>query len=212
MQKGGFASAILGSGAIVLLAASAIAQAAPSSARVTFIDRDAGVIFLNNGDAVTAPAGFDLAALTVGMAVTVTYDDAGNAPFAATALTTGTAALASAAPPAAPAAAPDPAPDALMAELMAEGRTVYGRNCSPCHGAEGQGQPAGQGAAPPLAGSTFLTADMFVVRQILYGAGAYMPAFSNFTDRQVAAVVTYARNSFGNAYGILTEAAVAANR
>src|SRR5687768_607384 len=192
MQKGGFASAILGSGAIALIAASAIAiaQAAPSSARVTFIDRDAGVIFLNNGDAVRAPAGFDLASLTVGMAVTVTYDNAGNAPFAATALTAGAAAVAAAAP----AAAPAPAPDALLAELMTEGRTLYGRNCSACHGADGQGQPPGQGAAPPLAGSAFLSADMFVVRQVLYGGGAYMPAFSNFTDRQVAAVVTYARN------------------
>ena|SRR5688572_17597639 len=210
MQKRGFASAILGSGAIVLIAASAIAiaQTAPSSVRVTFVDRDAGVIFLNNGDAVTAPAGFNLASLVVGMAVTVTYDNAGNAPFAATALATATTAPAAAAP----AAAADPAPDALMAELIAEGRTVYGRNCSPCHGAEGQGQPPGQGAAPPLAGSTFLSADLFVVRQVLYGAGAYMPAFSNFTDRQVAAVVTYARNSFGNSFGVLTEAAVAANR
>jgi mono/diheme cytochrome c family protein len=152
MQKRGFASAVLGMGAVVLVAASAIAIAQPAPA---------------------TPA-----------------------------------------PPATPEtpAAPDPALEALKAELIAEGRTVYSRNCSPCHGGEGQGQPPGQGAAPPLAGSTFLSADMFVVRQVLYGGGAYMPAFSNFTDRQVAAVVTYARNSFGNSFGVLTEAAVAANR
>lgn len=125
-------------------------------------------------------------------------------------------AIAQPAPPAAPAAAAAPAPDpalaALMTELMAEGAILYGRNCSGCHGAEGQGQPPGQAAAPRLVGSSFLAADMFLVRQVLYGGGAYMPAFSNFTDRQVAAVGTYARNSFGNAFGILTEAAVAANR
>lgn len=149
MHKGGFASAILGMGAVVLVAASAIAIAQP-------------------------------------------------------------------APPATPAAPATPAPDlaaeALMAELMAEGATIYGRNCSSCHGAQGQGQPAGQAAAPPLAGSSFLAADMFFVRQVLYGGGAYMPAFGNFTDRQVAAVGTYTRSSFGNAFGILTEAAVASNR
>jgi mono/diheme cytochrome c family protein len=145
MQKVGFASAILGMGAIVLVAASAIAIAQP-------------------------------------------------------------------APPATPAAPEDPAMVALMAELMAEGAPLYGRNCSGCHGAEGQGQPPGQAAAPRLAGSSFVAADMFFVRQVLYGGGAYMPAFSNLTDRQVAAIGTYARNSFGNAFGILTEAAVTANR
>lgn len=118
-------------------------------------------------------------------------------------------AVAQPAPPATPA---DPALEALKAELIAEGAVLFGRNCAGCHGAQGQGQPPGQGAAPPLVGSSFLAADMFFVRQVLYGGGAYMPAFGTLTDRQVAAIGTYARNSFGNAFGILTEAAVAANR
>jgi len=36
-----------------------------------------------------------------------------------------------------------------------------------------------------------------------------MPAFPNLTDREIAAVATYIRNSWGNEYGIAREASVA---
>jgi mono/diheme cytochrome c family protein len=39
-----------------------------------------------------------------------------------------------------------------------------------------------------------------------------MPAFDTLTDRQIAAVATYIRNSFGNSYGIATEDEVAGFR
>lgn len=73
--------------AITVSLSATAAFALDATQRVTFIDREAGVIMLNNGDAVTAPAGFDLASLKVGLVVNVTYNNAGNAPFAATALT-----------------------------------------------------------------------------------------------------------------------------
>ena len=39
-----------------------------------------------------------------------------------------------------------------------------------------------------------------------------MPPFTNLTDREIAAVATYIRNSFGNNYGIATVEEVAKNR
>ncbi len=71
---------------------STVAFALDATQRVTFVDHDAGVIWLNNGDSITAPAGFDLATLKIGLEVNVTYDNAGTAPFTATALTVVTAA------------------------------------------------------------------------------------------------------------------------
>ena len=44
---------------------------------------------------------------------------------------------------------PDPEPDpALLAALMDGGATVYRSNCHGCHGADGEGQPPAQDAAP----------------------------------------------------------------
>jgi mono/diheme cytochrome c family protein len=39
-----------------------------------------------------------------------------------------------------------------------------------------------------------------------------MPPFNGLSDRQVAAVATYIRNSWGNEFGIVTEAQIAAYR
>jgi len=39
-----------------------------------------------------------------------------------------------------------------------------------------------------------------------------MPPFDSLTDREIAAVATYIRNSFGNNHGIATEEEVAENR
>jgi len=39
-----------------------------------------------------------------------------------------------------------------------------------------------------------------------------MPPFHDMTDREIAAVATYVRNSFGNKLGIATEEEVGGNR
>jgi cytochrome c2 len=109
-----------------------------------------------------------------------------------------------------PAPTPPPAADAgggddaaLLAALVREGGPVFRSNCVPCHGANAQG-----GAGPALAGNSFLASASAVANQITNG-GNYMPNFGQLSDRQIAAVATYVRNSFGNSYGVVTEAQVA---
>lgn len=98
----------------------------------------------------------------------------------------------------------DPDPQ-LFADLMDEGADVFADNCSFCHGAEGQGA-----GAPRLVGNDYIAANASTVGLILGGYESHgMPAFRFRLDvREVAAVATYIRNSWGNEYGITTEATV----
>ncbi|MCW5696842.1 MAG: cytochrome c [Bauldia sp.] len=105
-----------------------------------------------------------------------------------------------AAAPAAPAeeeAATPAADDPELARLMALGGPLYGSNCVPCHGAQGEG-----GSGPPLAGADLSDVGS-VAGQIIHG-GHFMPSFSYLTNDQVAAIGTFIRNSWGNEFGILT--------
>ena len=99
---------------------------------------------------------------------------------------------------------PDPA---LLADLMEEGEDVYERKaqCAFCHGSDGLGA-----GAPRLAGNTYVQANASLVGIILGGYESHgMPAFrSSLSIRDVAAVATYVRNSWGNDFGITTEATV----
>lgn len=88
-------------------------------------------------------------------------------------------------------------------EVMTQGAAVYQRQCSSCHGAEGQG-----GAGLPLTSNGFLGLTRPMLSQIVHG-GAYMPGFSSLTDSDLAAVATYIRNSFGNEFGPVTEEEIA---
>ena len=103
---------------------------------------------------------------------------------------------------------PDPA---LFAALMEEGDDIYHSvGCSSCHGNEGEG-----GIGPELAGNEILASATTIVGQILQPDEEHgqMPAFANELDnREVAAVATYIRNSWGNEFGIVTESTPAALR
>ncbi len=112
-------------------------------------------------------------------------------------------AAATATPPAAPVV--DPA--VLLAQLTREGAPLYRSNCVPCHGAAGQGGAAG----PMLAGYSGLASAGRVANQIVNGSN-YMPAFGHLSNREIAALGTYVRNTWGNAFGVVTEADVAAAR
>lgn len=115
------------------------------------------------------------------------------------------AAAAPATPAPAP-AAPDPA--VLMAALMSEGQLNYTRNCQGCHGDQGQG-----GAGEPLVHSPVVQRAGGTINQILQGSPAHgMPPFDRLSDREVAGIATFIRNSWGNDYGIVTEANVAQSR
>lgn len=91
----------------------------------------------------------------------------------------------------------------LKAALMAEGQAVFGAECTTCHGADGTSD-----VGPALAGNTSMAVTDFVIKRLLQGV-ADMPAFaSSLTDRQIAAVGTFVRNSWENAHGVVHEADV----
>jgi mono/diheme cytochrome c family protein len=68
--------------------------------------------------------------------------------------------------------------------------------CFACHGEMGYG-----GAGPTFRGDKLLAAGDYVVGQILIGRGI-MPSYAHkLDDREIAAVATYVRNSWGNKFG-----------
>ena len=97
---------------------------------------------------------------------------------------------------------------AAPASLMELGGKLYEQHCAQCHGADGKGQPP---AWPPLAGnlSVVAVAPDNAIHMVLSGGFAPstagnpqphgMPPFAQaLGDQDVAAVVTYIRQSWGN--------------
>lgn len=88
-----------------------------------------------------------------------------------------------------------------MDELMAQGETVYKAHCASCHQANGEGLP---GAFPAIAGSALATGDHAAHIDIVY-TGKPGSAMASFADRlsnsEMASVLTYQRNAFGNTVG-----------
>ena len=105
------------------------------------------------------------------------------------------------------AAADDPNKAWTQAELMAKGAAVYAANCVACHQASGKGVP---GAFPALDGSKLVTgpADPQLALVLNGKTGTAMPAWKQLSDTDIAAVVTYTRNSWGNKAGDVLPAAV----
>lgn len=100
--------------------------------------------------------------------------------------------------------------DADVDALMAEGARVFARICADCHGANGD--EARETHVAILADNSRLENERLVLRRVIHGSG-YMPAFgSALSDREVAAVATFVRNSWGNEYGLVGEEAAAAAR
>ena len=94
-------------------------------------------------------------------------------------------------------------------ELMTQGAKVYSTNCAACHGVTGAGVP---GAFPAMTGSPMVTeADKLAdhINIILNGkSGTAMQAFGKqLSDSDIAAVVTYERNAFGNNTGDVVQPA-----
>jgi len=85
-------------------------------------------------------------------------------------------------------------------DLMARGEKVYAQ-CAACHGATGAGVP---GVFPALKGSKIATGPVAAHLAIVMKgkAGTAMQAFAGqLNDADIAAVVTYERNAFGNNTG-----------
>ena len=103
-------------------------------------------------------------------------------------------------------------------ELMHHGREIYDRICAACHQPGGRGLP---GAFPALAGSKVvngplvdganrLVKDGHLDRVMNGKPGTAMQAFKQtLSDADIAAVVTYERNSFGNKMGDMVQPAQA---
>lgn len=101
-------------------------------------------------------------------------------------------------------------------ELMAAGKAAYDKNCAACHQPEGQGIPP---AFPALAGSKIVTGPLLSpegrlipdshVDRVLNGkAGTAMQAFkATLSDADLAAVITYECNAFGNNKGDMIQPA-----
>ena len=105
-----------------------------------------------------------------------------------------------------------------LAARMARGKAAYLGTCSTCHQLEGQGLAS---VFPPLAGSDYLMADKpRAIRVVLEGLQGpitvngqpfnnVMPPLANLTDHEIADVLSYVRNSFGNTGDAVTDAEVA---
>ncbi len=108
---------------------------------------------------------------------------------------------------------PKPAAKAKAAagpELLAaigRGKSVYAQTCLTCHQADGGGVP---NLNPPLIKTTYVLGDKSQLARIVLNGlkvpveidgdtySNAMPAQNHLNDQQIADVLTYVRNSFGN--------------
>ena len=105
----------------------------------------------------------------------------------------------------------DPAKKWGEADIVARGEKVYAANCVACHQANGRGTPP---AFPPLAGSKIVAGGKEAHLDIVLNGkpGTAMQSFKQLSDTDIAAVVSYERNSWGNKSGIVQPAEVKARR
>lgn len=101
------------------------------------------------------------------------------------------------------------------------GPQLYTQNCSSCHGASGAGVPS---AFPPLAGDSVVTAanPAQQISTVVHGLKAkiirgtsyssQMPAFSQLSDADIAAIIDHERTSWGNQAPVITPADVKRGR
>ncbi|SAL43010.1 cytochrome c oxidase [Caballeronia terrestris] len=93
------------------------------------------------------------------------------------------------------AASDDPNKTYTMDELKARGEKVYASNCAVCHQPNGKGA----GAFPALDGSKIANGPIAEhVNIVLHGKGAMPPWATALNDVEIASVVTFERNSWGN--------------
>lgn len=107
-------------------------------------------------------------------------------------------------------------------EQMKAGQQVFNTICAACHRPDGTGMP---GMFPPLAKSEFLMADKERSIKIVLGGiqgplevngqkynQVMPPLAAQLKDEQIAAVLSYVRNSFGNKGEAVTTEEVAKSR
>jgi mono/diheme cytochrome c family protein len=107
---------------------------------------------------------------------------------------------------------------ASAAEPAASGQQVYAKNCLTCHQSDGYGVPNLQ---PAITGGSWVKGDgralaMFVMTGGFNSAERkegdshnVMPAFRQLADAELAALLTYIRQTFGDGASPVSEADVA---
>ncbi len=93
--------------------------------------------------------------------------------------------------------ADDPNKEWALADLSARGEKVYAANCVACHQPNGKGVA---GAFPALEGSKLVLGkrDDHIAIMLNGTAGTAMASFKGLSDTELAAVITYSRNAWGN--------------
>lgn len=101
------------------------------------------------------------------------------------------------------------------------GQQVYSTTCIVCHQKDGGGVPR---LNPPLIKTSYVLGDKSQLIQIVLKGlnqpievegetyNNVMPPFAHLTDQQIADVLTYVRNSFGNKASAVTVSQVKAER
>ncbi len=95
-------------------------------------------------------------------------------------------------------------------DLVVRGEKIYAQNCAACHGPKGEGV----GPFPKMAGSKVANGPSAAhINIVLKGTAKGMPPFGpQLNDADLAAVITFERNSFGNKGDIVDPAKVKAAR
>ncbi|MEO0047623.1 MAG: cytochrome c oxidase subunit [Pseudomonadota bacterium] len=97
--------------------------------------------------------------------------------------------------------ADDPSKTYTMDELKNRGEKVYAANCAACHQPNGKGA----GAFPALDGSKVVNGSKDGQYKILLNGLRGMPKWAQLNDVELASVMTYTRNSWGNKTGELIQ-------
>jgi cytochrome c oxidase subunit II len=89
-------------------------------------------------------------------------------------------------------------------ELMAKGQSAYNTKCGACHQITGKGLPP---AFPALAGSPVVTGPIDGHMAIVLNGkpGTAMVAWNALSDLEIASILTYERNAWGNDLGDLVQ-------
>jgi len=93
-----------------------------------------------------------------------------------------------------------------LEELMKKGKGLYNNKCGACHQVGGQGLPP---AFPALKGSKIATGPLAGHLDIVLNGkeGTVMQAWKQLNDLEIAAIITYERNAWGNDAGDLVQPA-----
>jgi len=107
-----------------------------------------------------------------------------------------------------------------LQQSMTRGESIYSANCSSCHMPTGEGLG---GAFPPLANSNWLKNQKQIIGVLIKGLegeikvndevyNAVMPPFNHLSDQEIADVLNFVSNSWGNKQPMIKQEQVKTER